>query len=272
MNKRLLQLAMVLAAFLLAALACEFSASTAKIEDAWLAHDQAGEQPTIIFAQDEVVYCVVELANAPDDTRVKVVWTAVQVEGEEPNTYLYENELTSGSATLYFELSNSQLWPVGQYKADVYLNDELDRTLDFTVHALETTAPEPTPEPTLEPTPEQPAATLPPPVTSPSISNAFMARDEAGTQPTSVFAQNEIFYCIVEVTDVQEEVVMEAHWYAVQAEGVEPNYLIDTVDISGAYDTFTFNLSNDQLWPLGTYRVEIFMNGTPATALDFAVQ
>ena len=65
---------------------------------------------------------------------------------------------------------------------------------------------------------------------------------------------------------------MQAAWYAAQAEGVEPNYLIDTVDTSGAYDTFTFNLSNDQLWPLGTYKVEITLNGALVTTLEFEVR
>lgn len=46
---------------------------------------------------------------------------------------LDESELTSGSGTLTFSLSNSQPWPVGKYKVDLYLNEELDRTLDFEV-------------------------------------------------------------------------------------------------------------------------------------------
>jgi hypothetical protein len=36
-------------------------------------------------------------------------------------------------STADFTLSNDQPWPVGKYKADIYLDDKLDRTLEFEV-------------------------------------------------------------------------------------------------------------------------------------------
>jgi hypothetical protein len=270
LNKRLFPFFISLIALLLASLACSFSASTANINDAWLSHDADGEQPTIIYSQDEIFYCNVEIANAPDDTNVKVKWTAVDVEGEEKDTFLKENEFIGSSDLVTFNLSNSQLWPTGTYKAEIYLNDEFNRTLEFTVHPLETV--EQQPAPTEPPPPPEPPPTEPVPAAPGNIRNAFLAHDEDGTQPTTVFGQGEIFYAIVELTDVQEDLTLVASWYAVQAEGVEPNYLIDSVDVSGPYDTFTFNLSNDQLWPLGLYKVEISMNGELATTLEFEVR
>jgi hypothetical protein len=124
---------LVAATVLLVILACSFSASTANIEDAYMARDYDGEEPTTTFAQEEVFYCIVELGNAPDDTMVKASWTAVNVEGAEPDTFIDETELTTGSGSLRFELSNDNLWPRGQYKVDLYLNGELDRTLEFEV-------------------------------------------------------------------------------------------------------------------------------------------
>jgi len=114
-------------------LACGFSASTANIADAKTARDYDGNDPTNVFAQDETFYCTVELANAPDDTTVKASWTAVEVDGEQPNTFIDEAELTTGSGILHFELSNDGLWPVGKYKVDLFLNGELKRTLEFEV-------------------------------------------------------------------------------------------------------------------------------------------
>ena len=73
------------------------------------------------------------LANAPSDTVVKAVWTAVDVEDVDPNTLIDESTLTSGDAELTFNLTNSQLWPVGSYKVELYLNDKLDRTLEYRV-------------------------------------------------------------------------------------------------------------------------------------------
>jgi len=83
--------------------ACEFSASTANIADATIARDEAGTQPTAVFAPPETFYLVVELANAPDDTAVKAAWSAVDVgDVAPPNTLIDEAELTTGTNTLYF--------------------------------------------------------------------------------------------------------------------------------------------------------------------------
>ena len=131
-RKRIMFL-LVLSTLVLSSLACEFSASTAKISDAVMARDAEGTQPTTTFAPNDTFYCLVTLGNAPDDTTVRAVWTAVEVEGTDPNTVIDESSVDSGSGTLEFNLTNSSPWPVGSYKVDLYLNDTLDRTIEFTV-------------------------------------------------------------------------------------------------------------------------------------------
>jgi hypothetical protein len=133
MKKHRLQIGFAVAMVVLVMLACSFSASTANIKDAQMALDYDGNQPTTVFTGQDTFYCIVELANAPDDTKVKAAWTAVQAEGVAANTFIDEYELVTGSGTLHFELSNDQLWPRGQYKVDLYLNDELEQTLEFQV-------------------------------------------------------------------------------------------------------------------------------------------
>ena len=133
-------------------------ARTAKISDAKLAKDADGNQPTTTFSQDEPFYCVVELTNAPDDTKVKAVWTAVEAEGIQPNLSLGDKEITAGDGQLNFSYSNEadKLWPTGKYKVDLYLNDKLDRSLDFQVEALAAVVePTPTTEPTATPEPTE---------------------------------------------------------------------------------------------------------------------
>ncbi len=124
---------LVLGAVLLASLACNFSASTANIKTAKMARDKEGTKLTTTFSPKDVFYCNVELANAPDDTKVKAVWTAVEVEGSSPNTPIDQAELTSGSGTLHFDLTNNNDWPAGKYKVELYLNDKLNQTLEFSV-------------------------------------------------------------------------------------------------------------------------------------------
>ena len=117
----------------LSVLACEASASTANISDAWLSTDEAGSERVTVFAQDVVFYAQVDLQNAPDDTVLKAVWTAVEAQDTEPNLVITETELATGSGQVQFTLSNDNLWPIGKYKVDIYMNDQLAKTLDFEV-------------------------------------------------------------------------------------------------------------------------------------------
>lgn len=133
MNQRILKIIMAVLVLMAVSLACEFSASTAKINSATMALDNEGTQPTTTFAPSDTFYCIVDLQNAPDDTVVKAAWTAVDVADTEANTAIDETELTSGSGTLHFELANDNAWPAGTYKVDLYINDKLAQTVEFNV-------------------------------------------------------------------------------------------------------------------------------------------
>jgi hypothetical protein len=113
--------------------ACGFSASTANIKDAYTAREVNGEaEATTVFAPDEVFYCIVTVANAPDDTVTKASWYAVDVPGVDANYLIDETEITGGGE-ITFDLSNDQYWPDGKYKVEIYLDGELDTTLEFSV-------------------------------------------------------------------------------------------------------------------------------------------
>jgi hypothetical protein len=133
MNRKKFLLFLIPVVVMLVNLACGFSASTANIKDAKMARDNDGTQPTTRFSAKDTFYCNVELANAPDDTKVKAVWTAEQVDGAQPNTQIGQYETTTGSGTLHFKLTNDTAWPNGKYKVDLYLNDKLARTMEFQV-------------------------------------------------------------------------------------------------------------------------------------------
>ena len=119
---------------MLTVLACGFNFSTAKITSAKMTANPDTEQETNIFSQDQTFYCIVVLENAPEETTIKAVWTAVNVEGEQPNLMIDEAEITAGNENVFtFNLQNNGLWPKGKYKVDLYLNNNLDRTLEFEV-------------------------------------------------------------------------------------------------------------------------------------------
>jgi hypothetical protein len=74
------------------------------------------------------------LNNAPDDTVVKGVWTLVSAEGYESNSEIDFAEITGTDDSYYFSLDRAaEAWPVGQYKIDLYINDNLAETVDFQV-------------------------------------------------------------------------------------------------------------------------------------------
>lgn len=133
MTKKRFMLASAMFVLALSILACSFSASTASIKTVTLARDPDGAQPTTTFAPEDDVYALVEAANAPDDTTYKAVWTAVNAEGVDPNFKIDEATLTAGSGTHQFSLTNDNLWPAGQYKVDIYMNDKLEKTVEFQV-------------------------------------------------------------------------------------------------------------------------------------------
>jgi hypothetical protein len=65
---------------------------------------------------------------------VRGVWTLVSAEGYDSNQEFDSAEITGGDNTYYFSLGGSaDPWPVGQFKIDLYLNDELVQTINFEV-------------------------------------------------------------------------------------------------------------------------------------------
>ncbi|MFC2026347.1 hypothetical protein ACFLUC_04045 [Chloroflexota bacterium] len=244
----------------LTVLACGFSASTANIKDAWMSAQEDGSQRNTGFQQSDTFYSIVELANAADDTTVKAVWTAVDAEGAAPNTLIDETEITQGSSTITFNLSPSQLWARGTYKVDLYLEEELDRTLEFEVEG------EVPANPTEAPLPESD------PATGAVIENAWLTSNEDGSNPTTVFEQNDTFYYVVILTNAPEDTYLKAVWTAVDVDGLEPNTYIEETDITHGSDTITFNLTSNDAWAPGIYKVELYLNGELDRSIEFEVQ
>ncbi len=124
------------AILILVQLACNggVGASTANIKDAWMDTTEEGKNPTTVYSPDATFHAMVDLKNAPDDTKLKAVWTVVDAQDLEKDMKITESEITSGDGLIHFQLENKEyLWPVGQYKVDIYMNDVLNKTLTFEV-------------------------------------------------------------------------------------------------------------------------------------------
>ena len=112
---------------------CSVEISTANISAASMARDGDAKDKTTEFGTKDVIYCVVDLANAPEDTRVRAVWIAVKCVGAPENHQVEESTMKSSGGQISFKMELPNPWPVGSYKIDLYLNDKLDRTLEFQV-------------------------------------------------------------------------------------------------------------------------------------------
>ena len=105
------------------------------IINAHMSTDETDTASTKIYSTNiPNFYCYFDLKNAPSDTVVKGTWTLVSAEGYDPNQEIDSAEITGGDNNYYFSLGGGEgLWPVGQYKIDLYLNDELVQTVNFDV-------------------------------------------------------------------------------------------------------------------------------------------
>jgi len=97
-------------------------------------NDRPGEETTTFAPGDRTVYCVIELNKAKKGTKVQVIWKAVDAGGSKNETIK-----TTGYTTNSFEktvtghLKLSKDWPTGKYQIEVYINDNLEKTVDYTI-------------------------------------------------------------------------------------------------------------------------------------------
>ena len=108
------------------------------------------------------------------------------------------------------------------------------------------------------------------------LSNARTAFDEDAAQPTSVFGPNDAIYVVADLSNAPVGTVVVSKWYYVSVEGMDPNTLIDEANLSIDQDNFSgtvhffFPAGSD--WPLGTYAVELYLNGELIQTVNFSVQ
>lgn len=134
-------LALPLGLLLFAALACNFSASTANISSVKLGKDRAVSQETSGFGTGDTVYALATISNAPDAVKVRgrlvIEDVAGQQQGPVPGLETTVDLPGSGTATFTFSPPSSG-WPKGKYKVEVIMLNEGgeqkdEEAADFTV-------------------------------------------------------------------------------------------------------------------------------------------
>ena len=140
-KKRIMMMTLALALAIFT-VGCSFNFSTAKIEDAIMtdsvdAEGKPGNAVTSFPANAAVLYTSAKIRNAPDNTKIRIVWTYVT--GNQP---IDEISLDSGDISdryIYSNLTPTAILPTGDYQVQYFIEDrkEPDATVTFTVTAAE---------------------------------------------------------------------------------------------------------------------------------------
>jgi hypothetical protein len=238
------------------AFACTFSFSSARIADAKMAkgvtEKMEAVDPTSTFeTTDGVVHCLVVLANAPEKTRVKAIWIAVNAEGQKPNDKFGEKEVEGGGAKNVVDFSyepGPAGFPVGEYKVDIYLNSQPGKeeppakSVAFSVKASRA-----------------------------MITEATVSASKDGSSATEFPAGTLVFFCTVDLRGASAGTKLTASWVAVEAEGTEPNFEIrrSPLVLEAGQNKVNYNLKLDRGFPPGRYRVDLYLGDS--TAADKSV-
>lgn len=100
-----------------------------------------GYEPVKSFDPDDSFAVIVELSEAKVGTKLKAVWTIVDAGGKQEEKILEKKiEITAEAIKgvdqpnrINFSLTHDDPMPSGEYKAEIYLNGELAKTVKFKV-------------------------------------------------------------------------------------------------------------------------------------------
>ncbi len=109
-----------------------------------------------------------------------------------------------------------------------------------------------------------------------SLENARMAFDSEGKNVTTAFSPSDVFYVVADLSNAPVGTVVDAKWAAVSVAGLAPNEVFYEQSLRNDEEGFTgtvyFQLFNDSLWPTGSYKVELYLNGALTQTVAFSVQ
>jgi hypothetical protein len=93
-----------------------------------------GEETDSFNANDRTLHCVVKLKEAKKGQQMRFSWWIVDADGSQ-NQKIKDIDYTTRTLenVVHGHLTLPQDWPQGKYKVQVYVNGDLDRTVNYTV-------------------------------------------------------------------------------------------------------------------------------------------
>jgi len=95
---------------------------------------KAGDETSSFAPDDRTIHCLIELNKAKKGTEVRFIWKAVDVAGEQ-NEEIKTIDYTTKSFEnkVHGHLTLPRDWPKGKYRVEIYINNFLDKTIDYSV-------------------------------------------------------------------------------------------------------------------------------------------
>src|ERR1041384_5701685 len=111
------------------------NSSDVHVENLYMTDSPDGSATTSFNPGDHTVYAIIQLNKVAVGTQVRFSWIAVDVAGEERGSKIKDIDYTTGAMEniVRAHLTLPQDWPAGQYKVEVYLNGNLEQTIEYTV-------------------------------------------------------------------------------------------------------------------------------------------
>lgn len=108
------------------------------------------------------------------------------------------------------------------------------------------------------------------------LTNLRMALDQEGENVTTTFSPTDVFFAVADLYNAPQGTQLEARWTAVNVADLEPNVEFQTQTLDIAEENYSgtiyFQLSSAESWPVGQYKVDVYLNGTLAQTVEFSVQ
>lgn len=105
-----------------------------------------------------------------------------------------------------------------------------------------------------------------------NIGDAWLSNDGEGNNRTTTFSQEDTKNLFVELNIAPDDTELKVTWNAVDAKEVDLNYLFNKIHFTFSDVVVHFYLSNDGLWPFGSFKTDVYLNGTVDWSLSFEAQ
>ncbi len=126
---------LAIAALIASIFACSSTPSGPSTSNFYMASDQNGQNKTTTFSPDQNFYAFFDVSNVKAGTKFEAQWYALNVQGTDATKPFQTTDYTyaSGISTVYFQLTNSDKWPTGNYKVQIFMDGTKIGELTFNV-------------------------------------------------------------------------------------------------------------------------------------------